>query len=115
LKNSKQQIQALRKEEKKDDGSILYTTTITEEKRLAAVVIAIDGDGAVAPRGAYFKSHQGQIELNPSFAGSFPFFSLLFSLLSFSSVLVLLIERSRCSRGKEFEILLSLSKPCCAF
>lgn len=63
------QVQALRKEEKKDDGSVVYTTTISEDKRLAALVVTIDSDGAVAPRGAYCKSPSGQVDLNPSFAG----------------------------------------------
>lgn len=63
------EVSLLRKEERKEDGSVMYTTTLTEEKRLAALVVAIDTDAAVVPRGAYHKTPTGEIEINPSFEG----------------------------------------------
>ncbi len=70
------QVQALRREERKEDGSIVVFTTVNEEKRLATLVAAIDADVSVVPRGAYHKTPTGQIEINPSFEGMPPTFSL---------------------------------------
>lgn len=63
------EVQSLRKEQRKEDGSLVAVTTVTEEKRLSALVATIDGDVAVAPRGAYSRSPTGKVELNPSFEG----------------------------------------------
>lgn len=60
---------AIRVEAARDDGSKLVTTTITEDKRLAAVILAIDHDTAIVPRGALRATPTGSVEASRTFEG----------------------------------------------
>ncbi|XP_014786874.1 radial spoke head protein 9 homolog isoform X2 [Octopus bimaculoides] len=105
-----------------DEEEEEHEEMVKEEDRLASVVLDIDDDVRIVPRGSFMYTPTGKVVLNPSFKGLFANdASKLYSYMHFRPAVLLskkpIIERSNMDRSLDFMDIIEddIPKGCWSF